>query len=334
MIGVVPEVRFKIENVPGRNGGLRPQLLRNVSTTRINRETKTNLRRLRKVGEGMDDGEWMDWDTQPRGLKRPPEDNLDGEQRLAKRLSLLNLDRSGGACFRSSARSPESQRASTGNDAMQLDDTKHRIYISNLDDELSDDDPQEGKLIFLPDIEKRMTKIPYSILKNPQQPPAPISTNTEVVLYNVPTSLSVPREHDSVRKAIIEARARARERQAQELRNGFLGATQVTHTNGEGNSIFGTTFRPPPVNRFGGRPTDMLSNQKTGVIQPPQTNGPSDGRNGIFSSAGFGAPSINGFAAPSTNAIFANPTQTPLTSGFSEKPAGILVVDPDAMEIE
>jgi hypothetical protein len=56
---------------------------------------KTKKRQIsgdcQKVGEGMDDGGWMDWITQPRGLKRPPEDNLDGEQRLAKRLSLLNL---------------------------------------------------------------------------------------------------------------------------------------------------------------------------------------------------------------------------------------------------
>jgi hypothetical protein len=237
---------------------------------------------------------------------------------------------------------------------MQLDDTKHKIYINNLDDELLDDDPQEGKLIFLPDIERQMTKIPHSVLKGPQQPTTAPSANTEVVLYNVPTSLSVPREQDSVRKAILEARARARQRQAHELRNGYGGATQPLHTNGAGygNSTSGTLFRNPLLNGLGEIPTGISQNQKDGAIQPPYANGTPFGRDSVFNTT-FAIPSIssaankpplaNAFTTTTTtsssraDAILAPPVQNPFANSFGEKPVdiqGIYVVDPDAMEVE
>lgn len=92
---------------------------------------------------------------------------------------------------------------------MQVDDTKDRIFIHNLDDELANIDSEEERLVFLPDIEKKLGKIPKSVLLGESHP----STGNEMVLYGVPTSLSVPEEHDKVRKAIIESRARAREKQ-------------------------------------------------------------------------------------------------------------------------
>jgi len=92
---------------------------------------------------------------------------------------------------------------------MQLDDSKNKVYIYNIDDELSGTESEEEKLIFLPDIEQRLTKIPKSVLINGERP----VTSGEIVLYNVPQSLSVPQERDNVRRAIIETRARARELQ-------------------------------------------------------------------------------------------------------------------------
>ena len=92
---------------------------------------------------------------------------------------------------------------------MQLDDTKNKVYIYNIDDELSGTESEEEKLIFLPDIDRQLTKIPKSVLTNSERP----VTSGEIVLYNVPRSLSVPQEQDNVRKAIIESRARAREMQ-------------------------------------------------------------------------------------------------------------------------
>jgi len=94
---------------------------------------------------------------------------------------------------------------------MNLDDTRDRIYIHNLDDEISDAESEGERLVFLPDIEKRLTKIPKSVLTGQSQP----LTSNEVVLYGVPESISIPREKDNVRKAIIESRERARQRQLQ-----------------------------------------------------------------------------------------------------------------------
>jgi hypothetical protein len=101
---------------------------------------------------------------------------------------------------------------------MQLDDTKYKVYIYNLEDELSSSDAESdadsSKLVFLPDIEKHLlnNRIPTRVL-NPRPDPAAEMAGKELVLYSVPSSISVPEEQDSVRKAIIEARARAREKQ-------------------------------------------------------------------------------------------------------------------------
>ena len=95
---------------------------------------------------------------------------------------------------------------------MQLDDSKHKVYIYNIDDELSsEDEEEEGKLVFLPDIEKHLlqNRIPPHVLANSDGELA----GMQLVLYSDPKSLSVPEEKDSVRKAIIEARQRARENQ-------------------------------------------------------------------------------------------------------------------------
>ena len=92
---------------------------------------------------------------------------------------------------------------------MHVDDSRDRIFIHNLDDEIADDEPSEERLIFLPDIEKRFTNIPKSLL---EAHGPPLSGN-ELVLYSVPESLTVPKEQDIVRKAIIESRQRALDKQ-------------------------------------------------------------------------------------------------------------------------
>lgn len=96
-------------------------------------------------------------------------------------------------------------------DAMRLDDTKHKVYIYDLDAELADGGESDAsKLVFLPDIQKhlRETRIPPMVFANADGELA--GWNNQLVLYNIPSSLSVPEEKDSVRKAIIESRARSR----------------------------------------------------------------------------------------------------------------------------
>jgi len=107
---------------------------------------------------------------------------------------------------------------------MRLDDTKDRVYIHDLDEELADIESDEEKLIFLPDIEKRLSRIPQHVLTSRK---SDAEEHQELVLYSVPSSLSVPVEQDSVRKAIIEARQRARDKSMCEVEN----ATQQTNTH-------------------------------------------------------------------------------------------------------
>ncbi|KAL0935294.1 uncharacterized protein CTRU02_209885 [Colletotrichum truncatum] len=183
---------------------------------------------------------------QARQLRRKRKAESQDNERLSKRLSLLNLGKSvifhyaekngqklyvpvenpsatasspSPQVIPSAASSTTSSSGRHGNlgppsdEVMQLDDSKYKVYIYDIDDELSssESEPDEGKLVFLPDIEKhlRASRIPPSILANDQGELA----GMQVVLYNEPTSLTVPREQDSVRKAIVEARARMREKQ-------------------------------------------------------------------------------------------------------------------------
>ncbi|KAI4128650.1 MAG: hypothetical protein LQ347_004084 [Umbilicaria vellea] len=176
----------------------------------------------------------------PHGQKRHAEDSLEDEQRFAKRFNLLNLEHTD-KLYIPVQRSTRRREPSTNGvaDSMQLDDTKDTIYIYNLDDELSDIDAEEEKLVFLPDIEERLTKIPKSVLTSHE----PSTTSSEMILYNIPASLSVPEEQDNVRKAIIETRARAREKQLQEAQalqiNGSLAS-------GIGNGIQGEAVNGQP----------------------------------------------------------------------------------------
>ena len=168
----------------------------------------------------------------PSGVKkRKADEDLGNEQRLAKRFDLLNLGKTdlltqkprGQKLMRSTEQNgklylpvqhtpPARTDGNNESESMQLDDTKDKVYIHNLDDELADIESEEEKLVFLPDIDKKlgmMGKIPKSVLLGEGHP----STGNEMVLYSVPSSLSVPEEQDKVRKAIIESRARAREKQ-------------------------------------------------------------------------------------------------------------------------
>lgn len=123
------------------------------------------------------------------------------------------------------------QNGDTDDDLMKLDNTAHKVYIYDLDAELSSesdsDSPSSNRLVFLPDIQKhlRESRIPPMVLANAD---GELAGNNQLVLYNIPSSLTVPEERDSVRKAIIESRARARKVQQEEReRSGDLRFVQT-----------------------------------------------------------------------------------------------------------
>lgn len=187
----------------------------------------------------------------PHGQKRRPDDSLESEQRLSKRFNLLNLgwfSLGRYLCYGTHALAdhngklylPVQRNAPTStlgqNESMQLDDTKDKVYIHDLDAELADLESDEENPIYLPDIEKKLSKIPRSVLMG-RNPPI---TNNQMVLYNVPSSLSVPQEQDNVRRVIIESRTRARERQAQEQKAAHENGADVRNGIGHADDRNGT----------------------------------------------------------------------------------------------
>lgn len=91
---------------------------------------------------------------------------------------------------------------------MLLDDTKTTSYIHNLEQELADIDAEELRVAFLPGVSQTLAAVPRSVLLEPQP------QNNQLVLYREPTSLTVPRDHDTVRRAIMESKERIRAKQS------------------------------------------------------------------------------------------------------------------------
>ncbi|KAK5112447.1 hypothetical protein LTR62_004203 [Meristemomyces frigidus] len=170
------------------------------------------------------------------GTKRPAdESSLNDDQRFTKRFHLLSIDKSipnGNASSNFyipvpttakpangelSAQQPDTRTWNNGrsDELMNVDETRDRVYIHDLDAELADIQTEEEQLIFLPDIEKRLSRIPQQLLSGRHTDDG---GHHELVLYEVPKSLTVDEDRDSVRKAIIEARQRARDRAVEDAR--------------------------------------------------------------------------------------------------------------------
>ncbi|KAG5975529.1 hypothetical protein E4U58_000726 [Claviceps cyperi] len=179
-------------------------------------------------------------------LGKRKHETQESNERLSKRMSLLNIERNGTKLYVPVESQPHSQataqlpppnthaneysyahppisspaQPSPPTDYMQLDDSKHKVYIYNLDDEITSEssEDEDGKLIFLSDIEKhlREKRIPPHILADSDGQLG----GMQLVLYSDPKSLSVPEEQDGVRKAILEARQRTREKQRLEREGG------------------------------------------------------------------------------------------------------------------
>ncbi|TKA82848.1 hypothetical protein B0A55_00960 [Friedmanniomyces simplex] len=164
------------------------------------------------------------------GQKRPAAESLNDDQRFTKRFNLLSIDsaaRNGNSNLYIPVNNPaaaqngpplpprDAERSGGQSDElMQVDDTRDRVYIHDLDEELADIESEEERLIFLPDIEQRLSQLPRQVLLGTREEPE----NQELVLYSAPKSLTVDEGHDVVRKAIIEARQRAQEKAVEEAK--------------------------------------------------------------------------------------------------------------------
>ncbi|KAF8424678.1 hypothetical protein EV426DRAFT_514616, partial [Tirmania nivea] len=156
----------------------------------------------------------MEWSSESR-RKRHPTDDLNEEQPLSKRLSLLNLNYgsfnnitlSRKPTPTSITKSPKKQPSSLAEqERMEVDNV---VYVSDLDSDSESDTDDE--IVFIPDIERKLSRIPYQLVSGTSKN---LSPSTEIVLYSVPSSISIPEQKDVVRRAIIESRQRLREKSA------------------------------------------------------------------------------------------------------------------------
>lgn len=108
---------------------------------------------------------------------------------------------------------------------MRLENSKHKVYIHDLDDELAEEHDERPlkSLSLLPEFDRRVTAVPTEALRSRSDSP----TGRELVLYTLPASLSVPEEHDGVRRAIAEARLRLRQQQARDYVTGSPSEQQI-----------------------------------------------------------------------------------------------------------
>lgn len=90
---------------------------------------------------------------------------------------------------------------------MDIDETTNRVFITDLENEIEEIESQEEDQrtpFVLPMVERSWSSPSYGLPPPKIPPPA-----NQLVLYQLPRSLSVPEEHDSIRAAFHAARDRA-----------------------------------------------------------------------------------------------------------------------------
>jgi len=88
-------------------------------------------------------------------------------------------------------------------------------------------------------------RIPRSILADSNGDLA--GNNQQLVLYNIPSSLTIPEEKDSVRKAIIETRARARDQARSDHTREAQTASASPKTNAGTATVAPTSYTEAPT---------------------------------------------------------------------------------------
>lgn len=189
------------------------------------------------------------------GTKRKSSD-IGDQERLAKRFEVLNLgvyyDARAGTTLPVAYRAVidanghkhylpvatgDQQAASTApapsaeNGFMEVEDSKDKVYIHDLDKELADVESDDEHPIFIPDIDKHLNKFPRRLLEG--RDPHSAIQDKQLVLYNVPSSISLPKEEDNVRKVLIESRNRARLEQRAKIKKEQRGEMDLEEPDEE-----------------------------------------------------------------------------------------------------
>ncbi|KAM5457500.1 hypothetical protein MaudCBS49596_000695 [Microsporum audouinii] len=193
--------------------------------------------------------------VEKRRGKRAADEELDGERRLRKKFDRLRLeklsDSLSGTTAAAATEAPvqtdgretagssrDAVSGASNGDGMQVDDTKTRVYITDLEEEIAEIEAEERRQTFkfMPGMEKKLMSVPESVLTHK---PKPEERNNELVLYRVPASLGIPTEQDSVRAAMTDARERARERMTEAYGGQAEGeGTPAMSVDGEQSPVY------------------------------------------------------------------------------------------------
>ncbi|OJI97716.1 hypothetical protein ASPVEDRAFT_79412 [Aspergillus versicolor CBS 583.65] len=142
------------------------------------------------------------FDVTAHGRKRPAEGELD-DQPLAKKFGRLKIESLNVSRLPGGLGAKDVPQLHHPGDAMMLDDTDTTVYIHDLDQELTESDTLDRVITILPGLEDKLP-IPKLLVGNNKH------QCRELVVYKEPESLTVPKDKDQVRRALIETRERAR----------------------------------------------------------------------------------------------------------------------------
>ncbi|KAF9894180.1 hypothetical protein FE257_007682 [Aspergillus nanangensis] len=134
------------------------------------------------------------------GKKRPAECDPDGDQPLAKKFDRLQIDP---VATQAPAKADSpfiSEQTPSLPDMMLLDDTKHTVYIQDLDREIEEIEKADGDLTIVPGFTGKLSSFPQFII--PDTKPK----GNELVLYRKPSSFMSPQELDSIRRHLSETK--------------------------------------------------------------------------------------------------------------------------------
>lgn len=110
------------------------------------------------------------------------------------------------ACIAANAGDPSSGAL------MQVEDTRDRVFIHDLDAELAALESDSDRPVFLPDIEKHLLRLPATTLLGPSDEDKwardEWQRGMQMVLYREPDTLTMAEESHSVRRLVKEVRER------------------------------------------------------------------------------------------------------------------------------